>query len=391
MRALGTRHSFTDLPDTDGTLVSIAGIEGPPVLDESARTVDVPAGIRYGELARWLHGCGWALHNLGSLPHISVAGALATGTHGSGDGNGVLATAARRIEYVSGTGELESVAAGEAEFDGLVIGLGAYGIVVRVTLAIEPTYRVRQDVYQGLRWDAALDQLDDITRAGYSVSLFTRWTDDVAIWVKTRLASDDQPVAERLAGAHRIGTKTPVESNLTPQGGVPGNWHERLPHFRLDATPSNGDEIQSEYFVDAAHAVPAVQAVRELADRIAPILFATELRTAASDSLWLSGAFERPLFAIGFTWRNEPERVLAVLPDVERVLADFSARPHWGKLHTLHREALGGVVPRLSSARAIFERLDPAGVFTNSHLERVGVREPRGEPDVIGRLAATRS
>jgi len=383
VRALGTRHSFTDLPDTTGTLVSIAGIEDPPVLDETARTVDVPAGIRYGELAQWLHRRGWALHNLGSLPHISVAGALATGTHGSGDSNGILAAAARRIDYVSATGDIETVDATHPEFDGMVVGLGAYGVVVRVTLAVQPSFRVRQDVYSGLRWDAALDQLDVITRSGYSVSLFTGWTGDDfgTVWVKTRLEADDDPVVEQLAGAHRIGARTPVGSNLTPQGGVPGDWHERLPHFRLDATPSHGDEIQSEYFVDPAYAAPALRAVRELADRIAPVLLITELRTAAPDSLWLSGAYERPLFGIAFTWRNDPAGVRALLPDVERVLADFSARPHWGKLHTLDRAALGHVVPRLSDARALFERLDPTGTFTNTHVERIGIREPR---DVSG-------
>ena len=384
VRALGTRHSFNELPDTDGTLVSVTGIDPGFVLDEAARTVEVGAGTRYGILARWLHERGWALHNLGSLPHISVGGATATGTHGSGVGNGVLTTAIRAIEYVDATGELARVAVGDADFEGMAVGLGAYGVVVRLTLAIEPSYRVRQDVYTGLRWDAALDDLPAVTGAGYSVSLFTRWTGDEVgqLWIKTRLAADDDPVVDELLGARRgEGSANSLGEdfgdNLTEQGGVPGPWLERLPHFRLDSTPSNGDEIQTEYFVAPADAVPALQAVRSLADRIAPHLLVSELRTAAPDRLWLSGAYERGLFAIHFTWRNEPDAVRAVLPEIEQALADFAPRPHWGKLHTMRASDIERSVPRLAEARGLFERLDPEGVFTNDSLERVGVRATR--------------
>ena len=384
VRALGTRHSFNDLPDTDGTLVGVTSIDPGFVLDEAARTVEVGAGTRYGILARWLHERGWALHNLGSLPHISVGGATATGTHGSGVGNGVLTTAIRAIEYVDATGELARVAVGDADFEGMAVGLGAYGVVVRLTLAIEPTYRVRQDVYTGLRWDAALDDLPAVTGAGYSVSLFTRWTGDEVgqLWIKTRLAADDDPVVDELLGARRgEGSANSLGEdfgdNLTEQGGVPGPWLERLPHFRLDSTPSNGDEIQTEYFVAPADAVPALQGVRSLADRIAPHLLVSELRTAAPDRLWLSGAYERGLFAIHFTWRNEPDAVRAVLPEIEQALADFAPRPHWGKLHTMRASDVDRSVPRLADARGLFERLDPEGVFTNDSLERVGVRARR--------------
>lgn len=384
VRALGTRHSFNDLPDTDGTLVSVTGIDPGFVLDEAARTVEVGAGTRYGILARWLHERGWALHNLGSLPHISVGGATATGTHGSGVGNGVLTTAIRAIEYVDATGELARVAVGDADFEGMAVGLGAYGVVVRLTLAIEPSYRVRQDVYTGLRWAAALDDLPAVTGAGYSVSLFTRWTGDEVgqLWIKTRLAADDDPVVDELLGARRgEGSANSLGEdfgdNLTEQSGVPGPWLERLPHFRLDSTPSNGDEIQTEYFVAPADAVPALQAVRSLADKIAPHLLVSELRTAAPDRLWLSGAYERGLFAIHFTWRNEPDGVGAVLPEIEQALADFAPRPHWGKLHTMRASDIERSVPRLADARGLFERLDPEGVFTNDSLERVGVRARR--------------
>jgi xylitol oxidase len=384
VRALGTRHSFTDLADTTGTLVSVLDIAPDVVLDEAARTVTVGAGTRYGILAAWLQEHGWALHNMGSLPHISIGGATATGTHGSGDANGVLTTAIRAIEYVDARGELVRTQRGDADFDGMAVSLGAYGVVVRVTLDIQPSFRLRQDVYRGLPWEALLEHFDRITSAGYSVSLFTTWDEQRLgqLWVKTRLDRDDDPVADDLFGAARDRASADAigeafADNLTEQGGVPGPWSQRLPHFRLDSTPSNGDEIQTEYFVDRANAPAALRAVRTLAPRIAPHLLVSELRTAAPDTLWLSGAFERELVAIHFTWKNEPDAVSALLPEIQSALRDFDARPHWGKLHSIDAAEIARVTPRLADARALFERLDPEGVFTSAHLERVGVRAAR--------------
>lgn len=384
VHALGTRHSFTDLPDTAGTLIDVAGLEGGFELDEVARTVTVAAGTRYGVLALWLDERGWALHNLGSLPHISVGGATATATHGSGNGNGVLTTAVAGIAYVGADGELREVRRDDPDFAAVAVGLGAFGIIVALTLDIQPSFRMRQDIYRGMQWDALLGDLERVTGAGYSVSVFTRWdAEDVGhVWVKTRLDADDDPVPDELAGAIRdrvVGEAlTPVLSdNITEQGGVPGPWLLRLPHFRLDATPSYGDEIQTEYFVPRSQGADAVRAVRALASSIQPHLLVTELRTAAADDLWLSGAYQRDFLAIHFTWRRDPVGVGAVIPLIEAALAPFGARPHWGKVHAFTATDLARVHPRLADARAVFERLDPAGRFTNAHLERVGVREPR--------------
>lgn len=374
VRALGTRHSFHDLADTAGTLVTVTGIPADPVLDEERREVTVGAGTRYGVLARWLEDRGWALHNLGSLPHISIGGATATGTHGSGHGNGSLTTAVRRLEYVDQAGALAEVRSGHPDFAALAVGLGAFGIVVRVTLAIEPSYRMRQDVYAGLTWDAFLADPDAVTGAAHSVSVFTTWGDDEVgdVWVKSRLDA-----FEPLAGARPYAeTASLVGStdNLTEQLGIPGAWCDRLPHFRLDAIPSNGDEIQSEYFVARSDAAAALTAVRRLADDIRPHLLVSELRTVRADDLWLSGAYQRDTLAIHFTWANHPDAVRAVLPVVEAALAPFGARPHWGKWHTMGAGAVAAVVPRLAEARAVFERLDPQARFANAHLRRLGLR-----------------
>lgn len=376
VRALGTRHSFHDLADTDGTLLTVTEVPADPVLDETRGEVTVGAGTRYGVLARWLEDRGWALHNLGSLPHISIGGAIATGTHGSGHGNGSLATAVRGFEYVDASGSLAQLRAGDPDFPALVVGLGAYGIVVRVSLAIQPSYRMRQDVYSGLSWEAFLADPDAVTGSAYSTSVFTTWGDDVGdVWRKSVLDAPEPP--EHWLDSHRrADTASLVGSteNLTEQLGIPGAWCDRLPHFRLDAIPSNGDEIQSEYFVARSDARAALRAVRALSDDIRPHLLVSELRTVRADDLWLSGAYGRDTLAIHFTWANHPQAVRALLPRVEGALAAFGARPHWGKWHTMGADAVSAVVPRLADARAVFERLDPDARFANAHLRRLGVR-----------------
>ena len=382
VHALGTRHSFTDLPDTDGTLIDVTRIDPAFALDAEAGTVTVGAGTRYGELALWLEERGWALRNMGSLPHINVGGAIATGTHGSGDRNGVLSGAVTALRYVGADGELHEVRRGDPDFAALVVGLGAYGITVSVTLEIQPTFRVRQDIYTGITWDAALADYDELTSAGYSVSVFSLWEPDTIghVWVKTRLDADDDPVSDTLLdGVRQLGGESPLSgmTNVTELAGVPGPWLLRLPHFRLDMQPSFGDEIQSEYFVDRRDAAAALTAVKALADGIRPHLIVTELRTAAADELWLSPAYQRDVAIIHFTWQNHPDEVAALLPGIEQALAPFDARPHWGKAHRFDRAAMERVHPRLADARAVFEALDPDGRFVNDHLVRVGVREPR--------------
>ena len=394
VRALGTRHSFNGIADTTGTLVTVTGVDPEPVLDatpaeDGTRTVTVGSGIRYGALAVWLEQHGLALHNMGSLPHISVGGATATATHGSGNSLGVLSTAVRALEYVAADGSLVAVRQGDPDFAGLVVGLGAYGVVVRTTLAVEPSYRVRQDAFHALPWTTVLDDLEGVTGAAYSVSLFTDWLgDDIQLAVlKSRLTAhdDEEPVVgDEFFGATRqdgLSIFGRPDDNTTPAGGVPGPWHQRLPHFRFDGTPSVGDEIQTEYFVDRSDGADALRAVRALGGRIAPHLHITELRTAASDELWLSGAYQRPMLAIHFTWKPEPDAVHALLPDIEAALAPFDARPHWGKVNRMDAATLARVHPRLADSRALFDRLDPDGMLSNSYLEERGVREPH--PDAL--------
>ncbi len=371
IRALGSRHSFNDLADS-AELVSLEGLDPAIVIDDETDTVSFSAGLRYGELGVVLEEAGWALRNLASLPHISVAGAVATGTHGSGVANGTLSRAVSGLELVMASGELRSIGPVDAEFDGAVVSLGALGIVSRITLDIEPTFDVRQDVYSGLSWSSLLDNYESIVSRAYSTSIFTHWLGDTVgdVWLKSRMG-DRKPPQELfgalLAAAERHPLPDAPTSSTTTQGGIPGPWIDRLPHFRMGFTPSNGNELQTEYIVPREHAITAIRAIRALRERIAPHLFISELRTMAADSLWLSGAYETDAVGIHFTWKFEPDAVLALLPIIEEALAPFNARPHWGKLfHSVRRE----LYPRLGDFVSLAEEFDPSGKFRNDYLER---------------------
>jgi xylitol oxidase len=375
VRALGTRHSFTDLADTSGDLVSLDRFEPDLVIDEDARTASFSPGLRYGDLATLLQARGWAIHNLASLPHISVAGAVATGTHGSGDRNGTLATAVSALELIDGTGEIVRLGRGDADFDGAVVSLGALGIVTRITLDIEPTFEVRQDLYTDLPWDAAFENFDAITSSAYSVSLFTNWLgDSIGIaWLKSRTDTPVPPTelfgAPREAASRHMLPDQPA-SNTTEQGGVPGPWNDRLAHFKLGFTPSNGDELQSEFLVPRRNILAALAAMREIGDRIAPLLLITELRTMAADRLWLSGAYETDAVGIHFTWKKLPVEVGALLPEIESRLLQLGARPHWGKVFVSEVDQLAPLYPRFDDFRALAAKYDPRGVFRNDFLAR---------------------
>jgi len=378
VRALGSRHSFTDLTDiTDadhGVLVSLVDLPTAVVVDPTTRTARVTGHAAYGQVATRLHAAGWALGNLASLPHISVAGAVATGTHGSGAGNGSLATAVASLDLVGPDGELRTVSRGDADFEGSVVALGALGIVTSATLDVEPTYDVRQDVFTGLSWDALTSGLDAVTSSAYSVSLFTRWGEAGIdqVWLKSR---GEQAPCEPFGAVPATTTMHMLDGadpeSVTAQGGVPGPWLDRLPHFRMGFTPSRGEELQSEYLLPREHALTAIERLRGLRNLMAPVLQVSELRTVAADGLWLSGSHGHDVVAVHFTWVRDVERVYAVLPAVEAALLPLGARPHWGKCFVAGVDELEPLYPRMADFRSLRARVDPERVFGNAFLDRV--------------------
>jgi len=373
LRPLGSRHSFNRIADTDDAQVSVAGLPVVVDIDEAAREVTVSAGLRYGELVEQLDAAGWALPNLASLPHISVAGAIATGTHGSGDRNRSLAGVVAAIRFVGADGEVHDVRRGDPDFDGMVVGLGVLGVLIAVTLDIVPTFEVRQDLFEHLPWTDVVEHFDAITSSAYSVSMFTDWSDNGPhqIWTKSR--TDADPVTE-LFGA-RLATKElhplpDVDAGATTrQLGVPGPWWDRLPHFRLEYTPSDGNEVQTEYLVPRSSALEAIDAVRGLRAELAPILLVAEIRTIAGDELWLSPAHDADCIALHFTFALDLDPVQAFLPLLDDALAPLAARPHWGKLFETTPERLLAAYPRLPEFKALAERLDPTGKFRNELVD----------------------
>ena len=388
VKALGTRHSFNASGDTgsdNGDLISVAGLNRVVALDRERRTVTVEAGIRYGELGAYLHREGFSLPNLASLPHISVGGACATATHGSGDGNASLAASVTALTLVTATGEIVELSrdASPDDFPGAVVALGALGVVTRLTLALAPTFAIRQDAYENLPLDTLTNHFDEITGSSYSVSCFTDWRTPRInqVWRKTRVdpadpvAATGEPAAATFFGATlATGDLHPVPGmgaeNCTPQRGIAGPWHERLPHFRLGFTPSSGDELQTEYLVPRRFAPDALQALAAMGDEIAPLLQISEIRTIAADDLWLSPFCGRACVALHFTWRQEWEAVRELLPRVEAALTPFEARPHWGKLFTMTAEALEPLYPHLPDFRRLRDRFDPDRKFGNVFLRQ---------------------
>ncbi|WP_091572423.1 FAD-binding protein [Micromonospora sediminicola] len=366
-RAVGTGHSFNRLGDTAGTQITLAGLPPSVALDPDRRTVTVAAGVRYGDLATALHNQGYALRNLASLPHISVAGSVATATHGSGPANGNLATAVAALELVTADGDLLTVDRTEPRFAGLVVNLGALGVVTRLTLDVVPTFAVRQFVRLGLP-RAALDEALD---AAYSVSVFTGWRSDRfdQVWIKQD-ADQAPPPADWLDTVAADTPRHPVPGmspeHCTAQLGEAGPWHERLPHFRLGFTPSSGDELQSEWHVARADAAAALAALDPVAERIAAVLQVCELRTVAADELWLSPNFRRDTLAVHFTWVGDPVAVALVLAEVEQRLAPFAPRPHWGKLFERDPAA---AYPRHGDFRALLREFDPDGKFRTPEMD----------------------
>ena len=372
IRALGSRHSFTAIADSD-ELVRVDGLSPAITVGDDRSHVSVAAGVRYGELARRLVPEGLAVHNLASLPHISIAGAVATATHGSGEALGNLATAVRAISLVTSDGEELHVSRGDQDFDGLVVNLGALGVVTRVTLDVVPAYDVQQRVYERLPLGRLLEHFDEIMGSGYSVSVFTR-LEPVAeqVWVK-RLAGEQAPEDVFGAAPARV-ERHPLAgmdaAHTTAQLDAPGASWDRLPHFRMDFTPSAGDEIQSEYLLPRAHAVPALEALHDVGTEIRPLVQVCEIRTVARDALWLSPQYEQDTVGVHFTWLPDRVGVERALKVVESALSPFAPRPHWGKLFLLGHEELRDRYERLDDFRSLAERLDPRGAFRNPWLDR---------------------
>ncbi|MFE1470132.1 MULTISPECIES: FAD-binding protein [Nocardiopsis] len=378
IRALGSGHSFNLVADSDADLVRLDGLPAEAEIDPEGRTVTVTAGTRYAELVTALHGRGFALANLASLPHISVAGSCATGTHGSGDGQRCLSAAVRAVQLLGPDGDLGWLSrdADPEVLPGAVVALGALGVVTRLSLEIEPAFTMTQRVRVGVALDEVADHVDDVFGAAYSVSLFTDWLGEGSVWLKQRT---DRPEGAWRGGRPASGPVHPVPGMppepSTEQMGVVGPWHERLPHFRPELEPSAGRELQSEFYVPREAAGAAFTALRGIGHLLAPALYVAEVRTVRADDLWLSPAHGRDCVTFHFTWLPDPRAVAPVLAAVEERLLPLGARPHWGKLTAMDPADITARYERAADFERLTRALDPGGKFRNAFTDALF---PRG-------------
>jgi alditol oxidase len=391
VRALGSGHSFNDLADSPGVQLSLASLPPEVSVDSAARRARVAASLSYAELAGRLDEEGFALANLASLTNISVAGGTATATHGSGAANQNLAAAVSGLTLVTADGDVVDLCRGDGQFEGAVVHLGALGIVVSLILELVPSFEVSQRVYENLPLAALDDHFTEVMTGGYSVSLFTDWRAPrfTQVWIKQGQGQpiaqgQGQPIAQGQGQpiAHEswfTATPAPTARNPVPgaspgacteQLGVPGRWYDRLPHFRAEFRPAGGDELQSEYLLPAVHAVPALRALDQIRDYLALVLRICEVRVVAEDQFWLSPCYRQDSVAFHFTWIPDIASVLPVVALVERQLAPFGARPHWGKIFTTPPETLREQYERLPDFLHLMDYYDPAGKFRNAYTVR---------------------
>ena len=374
-KALGSKHCFNDIADCPKNQISTRKLNKVVGLDKENKTLNVEAGARFGDFSKELHAQGFALHNLASLPHITVAGACATATHGSGVRNGNLATAVKAIELVMPNGELKNLDKSNPEFYAIVVGLGAFGVITKLTLDVQETFDVQQNVFLNLPLERLALYFDAIMSSGYSVSLFTDWRDKKIseVWVKQKVDGDPILMDSDFYGA------TAATKNIHPilalsaescseQMGVPGPWYDRLPHFKMEFKPSAGEELQSEFFVPRKNAVEAINALEALNEQIFPHLFISEIRTIAADDFWMSPCYHQDSVAIHFTWKPHTKEVMELIPKIEGTLAAFNGKPHWGKLFTMNPKALQQQYEKYPDFLELTKKYDPERKFKNHFL-----------------------
>jgi xylitol oxidase len=379
LKALGSRHSFNKIADSTENQVSLKEFNKVVSLDAAANTVTVESGMKYGELAPYLHEKGFALHSLASLPHITIAGAIATATHGSGIKNGNLSTGISAIEFVNAAGDLVALSKkkdGE-QFNGAVVALGALGVVTKLTLDLQPAFNMKQVIYRNLPMRELENNFNEIMSSGYSVSLFTDWKNKNVseVWIKSRAENGEAGAAQELFGA-KLATKNlhPIETesaeNCTEQMGIAGPWYERMPHFKMGFKPSAGKELQSEYFVPVEHAYSAMMAMEKLHEKISPHLFISEIRTINADDFWMSPCYKKTCVALHTTWKQETDTVMNLLPLIEEQLEPFNVKPHWAKLFTLSSPVLQSRYEKLNDFKQLVKQYDPDGKFRNEFINK---------------------
>ncbi len=377
IKVLASGHSFSDIADTKDTLISIKNLSFEIGIDSNKREALVPAGMQYSDVSRYLEKHGWAVSNMASLGEVTIAGAILTGTHGSGSSNGILSTAVIGFEMVLESGSiLTTDRENSSDFPGFIVSLGALGVFTKYKLKIVPSFSIRQVVYENINIESIANNFDLVFDRAYSVSFFSNWAQNSTgqIWMK--FLDDSKPfnissdwIDGNLAKVKQHPVKINDASPCTDQLATSGKWLDRLPHFKLNSSPVSGDEVQTEYLVDRRYVKQYISELAEIGDEIASKVYTTEIRTIKADDLWLSGAYERETVGFHFTWRKS-DSLVNFLPKIESILGKHDGRPHWGKLFDVPKDKLPSRYPKFSDFEVLLQKYDPNKKFRNNFINK---------------------
>jgi xylitol oxidase len=253
--------------------------------------------------------------------------------------------------------------------------LGGLGVITELKLDLMPRFEVVQHVFQYLPLENLMQNFREVMSGGYSVSLFTDYQSDTVnqVWVKSKVEDDFETIGDYYGAQPATKNLHPIvmlsAENCTDQMGVPGPWYDRLPHFKMNFTPSSGKELQSEFFVPIESAPEAYEFISSLKEQLAPVLMISEIRSIAADEQWMSPFYQQQSVAFHFTWEQDREGVEALLPLIQNGLEQFEVRPHWGKVFTIAPERIRSLYPNLEKFKSVLEKYDPNGKFRNEFLE----------------------
>lgn len=384
----GSGHSFTDVALTDGLLLDPRALRGVVEVDRGAMTVTALAGTTLRELNAALDHVGLALHNMGDVDAQTLAGAVSTGTHGSGGLHGSLSAQLEAVRFVDGTGAHRRVSGSDDpdDFDAIRVGLGALGIITSVTFRVEPAYTMAA-LETPMPWSEVVARYDELVADNHHVDIYwfphtdgclvklnNRTVDEPAPLPRWRVRIEDELLSNTLfdvvnRATNRRPQLAPRINRLTSRA-LSGRVYSDTSH-KVFVSPRSVVFREMEYSLPRARGIETLVDVRRLIERSGwNITFPVEVRCTPADDAWLSTSYDRESVYLAFHVHRDMDHH-AYFEGVEPLLREREGRPHWGKLHTRTDVDLAPVYPRFGDFAAARDRLDPDRLFTNPYLERV--------------------
>jgi L-gulono-1,4-lactone dehydrogenase len=388
VKMVGAGHSFTDIAVTDGLMLRPDRLVGIVGVDRDTMTVTVLGGTPLHVLNERLHGLGLALHNMGDVDRQSVAGAISTGTHGTGGHWASLSAQVAALELVTADGSLlrASTTENSEVFHAARVGLGALGILTAVTFMVEPAFTL-EAVERPMSWAEVVDGFDAMVAENHHAEAYwfphtdrmltkrdNRTLDEPRPLSRLRAYVDDRLLSNTVFGiVNRVGNAVPRSIGTINQVSARALSARTFSDasYRVFTSPRRVVFREMEYALPRAAGMAALADVRRLIDRSGwRISFPVEIRYAPADDVWLSTASGRDSVYLAFHVNAQTDHT-AYFTGVEAVLKEYDGRPHWGKLHTRSATDLAPAYPHFADFLAVRDRLDPDRLFTNRYLDRV--------------------